>query len=205
MAKILSMIINNRITKYLETNNIIHPNQAGFRSKHRTTDHIHVLTLHTVIKKYQTQKKRIYCCFVNLKKCFDTIWRTALQYKLLNNNINGKVYNIIKSMYTNMDFIVKLNDVTSPHFKLHNGVKQGCPLSPTLYNIYMNDFTNDLNELQMSAPELSGKKINCLQYADDIAILSTTSSGLQKALDFLHSYTTNWGLQNNTKKTQSHL
>ncbi|XP_077862562.1 uncharacterized protein LOC144344539, partial [Saccoglossus kowalevskii] len=173
IAKIFSSIINKRISSYLESNFTIHPKKAGFRNKHRTTDHI--LTLHTINKKYQLRKEKIFCCFVDLRKCVDTVWRTALQYKLLKNNINGQVYNIMKMMYKNMDFVIKLGDVITPHFKIDNGVKQGCPLSPTLFNIFMNDFIEGLSNIEMPAPDLDGKHINCLQYADDIALLSTTN------------------------------
>ena len=200
IAKVFSMIINKRISKYLESNSIILPNQAGFRQKHRTVDH--VLTLHTIIKKYQTRKKKIYCCFVDLKKCFDTVWQTALYYKLMNYNINGKVYTVIKNMYKNMDFTIKLNDMLTEKFKIENGVKQGCPLSPTLFNIFINDFITGLESDRITTPELYGKFITCLLYADDIALLSTTSEGLQKSIDFLYEYTNKWGLQVNIEKTQ---
>ena len=64
-------------------------------------------------------------------------------YKLLKYSITGKAFRIIKSIYENTGYRVCVNDTLSPRFIAHQGVKQGCCLSPILSNI----FQNDLHEL----------------------------------------------------------
>nr|XP_006816725.1 PREDICTED: RNA-directed DNA polymerase from mobile element jockey-like [Saccoglossus kowalevskii] len=187
IGKIFSMILNDRINQYLHDNDIIHKNQAGFRKKHRTTDYI--LTLHTMVKKYQSMNKPLYCSFIDLKKCFDTVWRSGLLYKLQANCLNGRLYNIIKSMYNNIKFYVKLDDKMTPAFQTDNGVKQGCPLSPTLFSLFINDLVELLDSTAIDQPVLDGLTISSLLFADDIVITSTSKEGLQSSINHLHDYT----------------
>ena len=60
--------------------------------------------------------------------------------KLLNNDINGKILNVIKSLYVNAKSCVKLNGKISEYFSCCKGVRQGENLSPVLFAIYLNDF-----------------------------------------------------------------
>ena len=80
--------MNTRLLEYLETNNIIKPNQIGFMPKHRTSDHI--LVLKTVIDSFKSAKKSLYMCFVDLKKAFDTVFHEGLFYKLKELNFSSK-------------------------------------------------------------------------------------------------------------------
>nr|XP_006824602.1 PREDICTED: RNA-directed DNA polymerase from mobile element jockey-like [Saccoglossus kowalevskii] len=193
------MILNDRINQYLHDNDIIHKNQAGFRKKHRTD---HILTLHTMVKKYHSMNKPLYCSFIDLKKCFDTVWRSGLLYKLQANCINGRLYNIIKSMYNNIKFYVELDDKMTPAFQTDNGVKQGCPLSPTLFSLFINDLVELLDSTAIDQPVLDGLTISSLLFADDIVITSTSKEGLQSSINHLHDYTNKLGLKVNTDKSK---
>jgi hypothetical protein len=48
-----------------------------------------------IFRNFKSKKKKLFCAFVDFEKAFDTVWRVALWYKLLLNNINGKMYNVI--------------------------------------------------------------------------------------------------------------
>ena len=73
----------------------------------RTTDDI--FTLHTLIDKQPNQNKgKVFSCFVDFKKAFDSIWHEGLLYKLMESDVGGKTHNIIKSMYTNNKCVVKI-------------------------------------------------------------------------------------------------
>ena len=72
--------------------NLIHPTQIGFIPGNRTADHI--LTLKTLHDKYvkQSENGKIYACFVDFKKAFDSVWHQGLYSKLLENKIGGHFY-----------------------------------------------------------------------------------------------------------------
>ncbi len=66
-------------------------------------------TLQTLIDKYVHQNKgKIFACFIDFKKAFDSIWHEGLYLKLLDSGIGGKFYDLIKSMYTASQCAVKL-------------------------------------------------------------------------------------------------
>ncbi len=96
LGKLFSSILNNRIVNFLNEHNVLSPSQIGFLPNYRTTDHIY--TLHTLINKHvkQTKNGKIFACFIDFKKAFDSIWHDGLYYKLLQSGVGGKVYDIIK-------------------------------------------------------------------------------------------------------------
>ena len=84
ISKLYSALINNRLNKYLEENELLSNEQNGFRSSRSCEDH--VFTLNSIIGNNPT----VFATFIDLKKAFDFIDRDMLLYKLLLNNIDGK-------------------------------------------------------------------------------------------------------------------
>ena len=81
LLKILCTMMNNRLNEYCQENNIINEGQIGFKKGSRTSDHI--LTLRTIINKYVYDKnEKIYACFVDFRKAFDTVCHKYLYQKL---------------------------------------------------------------------------------------------------------------------------
>ena len=200
LGKIFNRIMNNRLMKFLEISQLIEVNQIGFIPGKRTTDHIFVLK--TLIDLAKQKRKPLYLCFVDLKSAFDTVWRKGLYYKLIQLNISNKFLNILKSMYTKVNVSVKCQEGYTDRFPVLTGTKQGCNLSPTLFNCYLNDLVPRLDETCASQPSLSGKKVSCLLYADDLILLSHTPFGLQKLISYMEEYCNKWQLQMNTEKTK---
>ena len=78
----------------------------GFTKKAGTSDHMFILK--TIIDKYcKTKEGRVYACFVDFQKAFDTVIHTGIKIKLLQNGISTHFYNIIKSMYSQSKSCVK--------------------------------------------------------------------------------------------------
>ena len=92
-GRILNIILNNRLDSFLLENSLIHESQIGFSKKACTSDHLFVLKC--LIDKYiNDNHKKLYVCFVDFKKAFDTVIHSGIKYKLLQNNINGMFYRI---------------------------------------------------------------------------------------------------------------
>ena len=185
VGKTFCSIINNRISQYIETNNILNNNQAGFRKGYRTTDQIFVLK--TIVKKYLSLNRKLYACFVDFKKAFDSVWRNGLFFKLLDYGINGRIYDIIRNMYENTKSCIRFKNKISNIFETKKGVRQGCIISPILFNLFINDITKSLEDVSQDQITINNNKINSLLYADDLVIMSKTNNGLQ---NYLNNYKT---------------
>ena len=174
----------------------------AFLPENRTVDH--VFTLRTLIDKYvHYHKEKVYACFVDFRKAFDSVWHEGLFYKLLKTNIGGNLYNLMKSLYCNSTCSIKIGENKTQPFSYSRGVRQGCILSPLLFNLYLNNLPH-LFENTLSDPFVlpNGKKINSLFYADDLVILSRSKTGLQNCLNALSLYCDKWKLKINPKKTK---
>jgi hypothetical protein len=109
LGKFFCLILKERLLNFMTENNILHPSQIGFLPNDRTADHI--LTLKSLIDKYvyQTTNGKIYACFVDFRKAFDSIWHDGLFLKLLQNKIGGKFHNLIKNLYSKSQCAVNSN------------------------------------------------------------------------------------------------
>ena len=97
--------------------------------------------------------------------------------KLESLNINGKFLEIIKICMKNLMVQLK-HKIKLLTFQSKRGVRQGCPLSPILFNIYTNDIAYKLEGINLAPLELpNGTLVSCLMYADDSIILSRSPSG----------------------------
>ena len=191
------------------TNNIISQNQLGFLPGNRTSD-AHLI-IHNLIQKIcHKNKSKIYSCFIDFSKAFDTIPRDKLLKKLLNYNIKGNFFNTIKNIYTNDKACVKINNKVTEIFNINQGVRQGCILSPLLFNIFLSDLPELIDSAQIKAnPETIDPEANpgethpsCLIWADDIILLSEKEEGLNSMLKTMEGYCNENDLTVNTDKTK---
>ena len=201
VGKIYLKIMTSRNGKYMSTNNLWCINQCGFKKDHRTEDNLFVVN--TMYESHVARGQgNIYLAFVDFSNFFYIINRDKLYYKLLKYGISGLVHNIIKSMYSATNYRVKIGDHISPSFLVTSGVKQGCPMSPLLSNIYQNDlheiFNGDCDPVKMGSVH-----INSISWADDIMLLSTSKSGLKRCLENLKTHCQKWGLVVNTEKNKT--
>ena len=104
-------------------------------------------------------------------------------------------------MYDRVVSTVKVNNGPSSLFTPLVGVRQGCNLSPTLFNTFINDII-DLFDSSCDPFHMTECEISCLLYADDLILLSQSENGLQKCLDRLNCYLKKWKMKINIKKTK---
>ena len=203
LLKLICSLINNRILDFVEKNNLLSKNQIGFKKKCRTSDHL--LTLKSLVKKHVTiGKKKLYVCFVDLKKAFDSVWHKGLFYKIQNIGINGNILELIQNIYKKTKCAVKVDNKITEFFSYSKGVRQGCPLSPILFNLFVNDIfqmidNNTPNPLYLN----ENNPLNVLMYADDLIMIAESEAQLQKKMTLLNNYCMDWNLQINKKKTKT--
>ena len=122
------------------------------------------------------QNKPKFAAFIDFAKAFDWVDRELLLYKLLRSSVDGPFYFAIKSMYTKTRSSVKVND------DLSKCVRQGDVLSPTLFNIFINGLSTELNSLRLGIT-LGGDRILHLLYANDLTLMAENENDLETLLN----------------------
>ena len=198
IGKLFNTVLNNRLTSFLEDNNLICLNQIGFQKKCRTTDHMFVLKC--IMDLYKKKKKKLFISFIDFSKAFDKVWHQGLFYKLKQIEISTNFYNVIKNMYSKISLQVRIDNLLTPTFKSFRGVRQGDNLSPSLFNIFINDIPERLKNC--CPAKYNDLSVQCLLYADDLIIMSENLEGMQKALNNLAEFCDKWKLDINPSKSK---
>ena len=202
LGKLFSWILLARLLSFRELHAPNLDNQLGFCSGAQTSDH--VLTLHTCVEKYvKVKKEKLFTCFVDFKKAFDSICREALVYKLDQFGVKGRFLSVLKHMYSNSSARIKLLQKLSDKIDILVGTEQGHPMSPELFKVYILDLSTDFNaDLDdMRLPVLNNNRISHLLYADDLVLLALDDKCLQTLIKKLENFCSYWGLTVNMDKT----
>ena len=199
LAKLYSLILLNRLTEYINKKDLISPNQIGFMTC--TSDHIFLLQ--TIIEKVvKKNKKRLYAVFIDFKKAYDTVDRKKLFRRLQSVGINGIFLRNLKAMYEQISYKIKLKDGYLDPISSNLGLKQGCPLSPMLFNLYIDDI-KDVFDDNCNPVTITDTKISHFLYADDLVLVSLSPEGLQRSLDKISVYAREKSLTISIKKSKS--
>jgi len=198
VSKIFNRIVANEISKFIEKDNALSEVQGGFRKNYRCEDHI--FTLKSITACRRAEGKDTYMAFLDFRKAFDTVWRDGLLLSAWNIGIRGNVWKLIDNLYTDVQSMVKFNDISTEYFDIDEGVKQGCVLSPVLFCIFINEFAKLLAEHKLGV-NICDVRIGNLFWADDIVLIANNEHELQKMLDLAATFANSWHLSFNHTKS----
>ena len=198
-GKLFTKLLKNRLQSYCDGNNLINKVQGSGKKSSRTSDHLMVIK-YFIDNFVKTQRKKLFACFVDIKKAFDCTNRQLLFYKLLSEySVGGNFLKLLQSLYDRHEVHVRLSEGLLQPILTTIGVKHGCGLSPLLFNLFINKLP-DIFDKSCDPIKLGKLEINSLLWADDLVILSSSEDGLQKSIDKTFSFYQNLGLDVNTKK-----
>ena len=194
ISKLLEKIVKEKLTNFIDDNEILPTQQFGFRNEHNTSQPL--LKIRNFVKKNFNDGKSTGMILLDIKSAFDSVWHNGLIFKLTQFNFPIEIVKIIQSFLSNRSFSVYLGSTSSQFINISAGCPQGSCLSPILYNIYTADIP--------SIP-------NCMTsiFADDTSlftadVLSTDIIfNLENALSILISYFNKWKILVNPDKTQA--
>ena len=105
LSKLFTSVLNGRIEKFCEKKKSILDAQFGFRKCQSTVDAM--FALQSIVQMYLNRNQRLYVAFIDLKKCFDSIYRNGMWLKLFKTGIQSTILRIVKNMYAKVKSCVK--------------------------------------------------------------------------------------------------
>ena len=197
-SKVLLRVILNRLKHQAKEK--IAEEQAGFMKGRSTAEQI--FNLRCIIEKYQEHQNELYHVFIDFKKAFDRVWHQALWATMNKYNIDKNLIALIEELYNNATSAVYLDGDFGEWFRTTVGVRQGCLLSPTLFNIFLERIMTDALEDHQSTVSIGGRCVNNLRFADDIDGLAGSQEELAELIRRLDESCSAYGMEISAEKTK---
>ena len=190
LCKRYEMILLNRLEKFAADNEYFSELQFGFRERVGCIEAS--FTILETINHMLEWGSKVFSCFLDVRKAFDTVWIDGLLFKLFSElGINGRMWLVIKDLYTNVKAKVLYAGALSREIDILQGTGQGRILDPFMYKVYINSLlkvltdhchTISINRLSLPSPS----------FADDISLLALYPSFLETFMNICHTYGKTW-------------
>ena len=162
-SKILLHIINERLRPHIERE--LPAEQAGFMKGRGTRDQI--ANIRHIMEKCFEFEQKIFLCFIDYSKAFDCVRYSALWIALQEMGIPSHLIHLIRNLYDGQAARVRTKKGNSDWFSLGQGARQGCILSPSLFNLYAEYVMRRAVADWPGGLPVGGYNVNDLRYADD--------------------------------------
>ena len=197
IMRIFARVIKDKINNIV----IFKEEQSGFRSNRSCLDNIHCIRL--LIEKNKAKNIETHMTFIDLEKAYDSIPRIMLWTAMERMNIPLKWINIVKQIYRNTTAQIKLGRRLTQEIVLTKGLKQGCTLSPMLFNIYVDQALEVwYKKCDRMGFEIGDKTFHSLLFADDQVLFAQDGDDMEYMVRKIDEEYRKWGLNINYNKTE---
>uniref|UniRef100_A0A8D9A4P5 Craniofacial development protein 2 n=1 Tax=Cacopsylla melanoneura TaxID=428564 RepID=A0A8D9A4P5_9HEMI len=197
-SKILLQLIKQRINDIIENN--LSDTQMGFRQGKGCRDAITLMRL--LLEKHIEKGKDIFMTFIDYSKAFDNVNHAKMIEILEKVNISKADLRLIVKLYWGQRGKIKTSLGVSEEFQISKGVRQGCIISPVLFNIYVEYIVRESIGSEENGIQIGERRINNLRYADDLVLISTTKNGLTQQMRKLYEKSKEYSMKINIKKSK---
>ena len=154
-----------------------------------------------MMEKAREHKRDLYTCFIDYKKAFDCVDHERLWVILGDMGVPVHMIVVLRRLYTNQETTVRTEFEETDNIDIGKGVRQGCILSPLLFNIYAENIMREALEEWESGISIGGRMVTNLRYADDTTLLAGTKEYLIELVERVRRASEKAGLYLKVGKT----
>ena len=198
VGKVYAGVLNDRVKLITAEKEM--DEQGGFRAGRGCNDQI--FTVRQIMEKTIEKDKVVYMAFVDLEKVHDKVNREKLWRVLEEYGVKGRLLLAIQLLYEGGKASVRIGNRESEWFGVNRDVRQGCTLSPWLFNVFVDKVTREARGGFVREVKLSTGEVGVLPYADDMVLMAESEEGLQSNLQVVSEAMVRWDLKVNWRKTK---
>ena len=154
------------------------------------------------MEKAREHQRDLYMCFIDYKKAFDCVDHERLWVILRAMGVPVHLTVLLKRLYTNQEATVRTEFGETDNVDIGKGVRQGCILSPLLFNIYAENIMREALEEWESGISIGWRMVTNLRYADDTTLFAGTKEDLTELVERVRRASEKAGLYLNVGKTK---
>ena len=185
-GKVYGRVVIEKVRELTER--LVGEEQGGFRQGRGCVDQIFVMN--QLSEKYVSKGKSLHVAYIDLEKAYDRVDREAMWRVLEMYGVNGRLLQAVKSFYVESKACVRICRQESEWFNVRVGLRQGCVMSPWLFNVFLDGVMKEVKErVGDVGASLWDERRNCewkvawVMYADDTAFVADSVTELQRLIE----------------------
>ena len=196
LLRLYAKVWDSRIRKNVSINN----RQKAFRPVDGCFENVKILQ--DLIQVSRRRRKELNVVILDLAKAFDTVSHESIVKALRRKEVPETIVKVITDMYSNASTKIVTKKGSTERIMIKSGVKQGCPLSPLLFNLVMDELVERMQESELGE-RLNEEHIAVMAFADDLVVISNNDYKMRKLLKIVEKFLDEKGLRVNAKKCLS--
>ena len=197
-AKIMLKVLTRRIE--VKAKEYISRNQFGFRQGLGTRDAVGVMKM--LCERSLDFGNEVYICFVDFEKAFDRVNWVKMMDVLKAIGVEWRDRRLLRELYMREEAVVRTGGKNSKPCSIGRGVRQGCPLSPLLFAVYVESMMMETYWESEEGIKVGGMLLRDIRFADDKGMVAGSETELQSIMDKLSGKAAEYDMKINANKTK---